>query len=68
MNQEFFVVTRVSRDDLQERGYATEHLTDDAMRMIAKKMGESYVGSGQFWDDVDNVCDGLEMEKTINLS
>ena len=64
-NQEFFVVSRVSRDDLVTMGYAVEHISDDAMRMIATKMGDGINESGAFWDALGNVCDGLGMEKTI---
>ena len=65
MQQEFFVITRVSRDDLESRGYDATNLSDEAMTKIASKMGDSYVGSGAFWDDLDNVCDNFEVPKTI---
>ena len=63
--QEFFIVSRVSREDLESRGYDTLHLTDDAMAEIARRMGEGINESGAFWDALDNVCDRLEVTKTI---
>lgn len=53
--QKAFVVTRLAREDLAERLSAEDiaKLSDEDMRWIAAKMGESYCGSGAFWDDAE---------------
>ena len=53
--QTSFIVTRLAREDLDERLSKEEiaKLTDEDMRYIARKMGEAYCESGAFWDHAE---------------
>jgi hypothetical protein len=52
---EFFVVTRLSRADLEARGFDASSLSDD-MGRFAEKMGDGYTSSGLFWDQIDIIA------------
>lgn len=67
----FFPVTYLSREDIQTRiddGYIHElvdaqDLTDETMAIIADRMGESYVESGMYWDNLDDVTNIITQGK-----
>lgn len=48
-----FVITSVSRDDFEGRGYKSDKLTDADMLHIADKMSDNYVEFGGFWENID---------------
>ena len=65
----FFVVTRIHRDDLTESLTREEiaKLTDDDMQWIAEKMGDAYLESGQFWEDLEILAKAALEFKTSSL-
>lgn len=62
-SKEFFVVTRISRDDIkgtiQEDLSLTDEqinsISDEDMQDFATKMGEAYVEGGQYWDSLEEL-------------
>lgn len=59
----FFIVSRLHRDDFEAQGYDASGLTDDQMRHIASKMGDSFCAIGGFWDNVDYFGDDYKLPK-----
>jgi len=56
----FFQVTAVARADV--RRLLPKHrgkITDDQMEEIARKLGDAYVGSGDFWDDLKIIAEAV---------
>ena len=60
--QEFFGISSVAREDLEEKGYDTSNVTDDVMRQVAKRLGNAYV-ENEFWIDLEIIADHLEIPK-----
>lgn len=60
--QDFFSITSVAREDLEEKGYDTSNVTDAQMRNLAKRLGDAYV-ENQFWIDLEIIADYLEIPK-----
>lgn len=54
--KEFFHITSVSRDDLEELGYDTSNVSDETMESIASKMADDYCDN-QFWISLDAIAD-----------
>lgn len=63
--QEFFEISSVAREDLEEKGYDTSNVTDDQMRNLAKRLGNAYV-ENEFWIDLEIIADYLEIPKKID--
>lgn len=60
--QEFFEISSVAREDLEEKGYDTSNVTDAQMRNLAKRLGNAYV-ENEFWIDLEIIADYLEIPK-----
>ena len=56
--QEFFVITKVSRADLEKAGFDVSDVDDITMKYLARKMGEFY-GECGFWDDLAVIANNL---------
>lgn len=65
LQQEFFTITSVSRDDLKGIGYDTDKVDDDTMRRLASKMADAYCDNG-FWIDLPIIADYLEIPQGKN--
>jgi len=48
-----FVPTTISRQDLISRGFDPSELSDEQMQEIATKMGDNWVGFGNYWEEMD---------------
>lgn len=48
-----FTVSCVMRDDLEEKGFDTEKISDETMSRIADKMGDSLCETGAYWDALE---------------
>lgn len=59
---EFFEVTGLSRDDVDEIGYDGANMTDAQMERLASKLGDSYVENG-FWEDLECHLEYMEIQK-----
>lgn len=59
---EFFTVTSVAREDLEDIGYDTSKIDNVTMEHLASKMADAYVGNG-FWVDLPIIADYLEIPK-----
>ena len=46
--KDYFVVTRIHREDLEAIGYDTSNVSDETMQQIAKEMHEAYMNDA-FW-------------------
>lgn len=62
MSDGFFVIARVSRDDLQSDGYDITNVSDDTMRELAERLGDSYV-ENSFWLDLLHHADALKIPR-----
>ena len=58
----FFPIAKVSRDDLDAAGFDVSEVSDSTMELLAKKLGDSYVGNG-FWIDLQITADYLEIPR-----
>jgi hypothetical protein len=58
-----FVPTAISRRDLISQGFDPSKLTDEQMQEIADKMGEVWVGFGDYWDILDSCAENFGLTK-----
>lgn len=69
MKNEYFEITSVSREDLEQAGFDTSKVDDATMKRLASKMADAYCDNG-FWVDLEIIAEALEIpaiaEKTIN--
>lgn len=62
--KESFVITEVSREDLEELGYDTSEVSDETMEYLAKKLGNDYCEQ-LFWISLDIIAEYMEIPKKI---
>ena len=60
--KESFVISEVSREDLEELGYDTSEASDDTMEYLARKLGDNYCDQ-LFWTDLENMAEFLRIPK-----
>lgn len=65
LQQEFFEISSVSREDLEARGYDISSVSDSQMYNLAKRLGNAYV-ENEFWIDLEIIADYLEIPKKDN--
>lgn len=53
-----FPITSVTRDDLAERGFDAEKITDSQMNRLAEKMGDDYC-ENLFWDSMEILAETM---------
>lgn len=63
--KESFVITSVSRGDLEALGYDTSEVSDEKMEYLAKKMANDYCEQ-LFWSSLDILAEYLEIPKKEN--
>jgi hypothetical protein len=62
--REFFPITSVCRDDLEDRGFDASGVTDAQMETLASKMANVYM-EGDYWVSLDILAeDYLGLERT----
>jgi len=59
--QEFFQITSVSRNDLEEVGFDTKNVDDSTMIELASKMADAYCDMG-FWEDLEILAEDLNIK------
>ena len=62
MKKEYFTITSVAREDLQNRGFDTSKVDDSTMERLASKMSDAYLEIG-FWIDLEIIAENLEIPK-----
>ena len=62
--QEFFPITTVAREDLEQEGFDASKVDDATMQRLADKMGDAYCDDG-FWVDLRILAEYLEIPKKI---
>ena len=60
--KETFIVTQVSREDLEAIGYDTSEVSDDTMERLASKLGDDYCEQ-LFWTSLDIMAEYMEIPK-----
>lgn len=60
--KESFVITEVSREDLEELGYDTSEVSDETMEYLAKKLANDYCEQ-LFWTSLDIIAECMEIPK-----
>lgn len=64
---EFFNITSVSRDDVNELNFDGANMTDSQMERLADKMENAYLGNG-YWDDMRLCLEDMEIPKLQDIS
>lgn len=64
-DKDYFVVTRVHRDDLASIGYDVSNVTDETMQELADELGEAYVNDG-FWIDLPIIAEHLGIPELLD--
>jgi hypothetical protein len=62
--KESFIVSEVSREDLECLGYDVSEVSDETMERLAKKLGDDYCDQ-LFWTSLDIIADYLEIPKKV---
>ena len=57
-----FQITSVHRNDLEEIGFSTDSVSDQAMNRLADKMADVYCEQG-FWIDLEIIADAMGIPK-----
>ena len=60
--KESFVITEVSREDLEELGFDTSEVSDETMEYLAKKLGNDYCEQ-LFWISLKITAEYMEIPK-----
>lgn len=60
--QEFFTITSVCRDDLEEIGFDTTNVDEGTMSKLASKMADAYCEFA-FWEDLEIIAEYLKIKK-----
>ena len=60
--KESFVITEVSREDLEEIGFDTSKVSDETMERLARKLGDDYCEQ-LFWTSLEVMAEYLEIPK-----
>lgn len=58
-----FLITSVSRDDLEEAGFDPSGITDEQMEWLAGKMADDYIAQ-LFWEQIDILAEQIASCKT----
>lgn len=64
---EFFNITSVSRDDVNELSFDGANMTDSQMERLADKMEDAYLANG-YWDDMRLCLEDMEIPKLQDVS
>lgn len=59
---EFFDISSVSREDVDETGFDGQNMTEDQMEHLSNKMDRAYVEDG-FWQDIASIADDMGIDK-----
>lgn len=51
-----FPITSVTREDLAQKGFDTQDVSDETMERLASKMADDYVGQ-LFWESLDSIAE-----------
>ena len=62
--KESFVITEVSREDLEELGYDTSEVSDETMEYLAKKLANDYCEQ-LFWTSLDIIAEYMGIPKNV---
>lgn len=60
--KESFVISEVSREDLDELEYDASKVSDETMERLASKLGDDYCEQ-LFWTSLDIIAEYLEIPK-----
>ena len=60
--KESFVISEVSREDLEEIGFDTSEVSDETMEYLAKKLGDDYCEQ-LFWTSLEIIAEYLDIPK-----
>lgn len=60
--KESFVITEVSREDLEGIGFDTSKVSDETMERLARKLGDDYCEQ-LFWTSLEIIAEYLEIPK-----
>ena len=60
--KESFVISEVSREDLEELGYDASEVSDETMERLASKLGDDYCEQ-LFWTSLDIIAECMEIPK-----
>lgn len=60
--KESFVITEVSREDLEGLGYNTSKVSDETMERLASKLADDYCEQ-LFWTSLDIIAEYMEIPK-----
>ena len=60
--KESFVITEVSREDLEEIGFDTSEVSDETMERLARKLGDDYCEQ-LFWTSLEIMAEYFEIPK-----
>ena len=60
--KESFVISEVSREDLEEIGFNTSEVSDETMEYLARKLGDDYCEQ-LFWSSLKITAEYLEIPK-----
>lgn len=64
---EFFNITSVSRDDVNELNFDGANMTDAQMERLADKMENAYLANG-YWDDLRLCAEYMGIPKLHDIS
>jgi hypothetical protein len=62
IDEGFFEISRLHRDDLESIGYDTSSVDDSDMRKLASKLGDDYCEQ-LFWNSLSILADALGIPK-----
>jgi hypothetical protein len=67
MNDGYFPITRLHRDDLEELGFDTSNVDDGMMELLARGLEDVYV-ENWFWPGLEILADNLKIKRKDSAS
>ena len=65
IKQYSFVISKVTREDLEEIGFDTSEVSDAVMERLASKLGDDYCDN-LFWTSLEIIAESLNIPKYDN--
>ena len=60
---ESFPCIILSRGDFETLGYSTENVTDEQMAYVARKVGDTLMAGGGYWESIQFWAEEMECPK-----
>ena len=62
IKSESYIISELSKEDLEERGFDTSNISEETMKKLASKLGDDYC-ENLFWTSLDIIAESMNIPK-----